>query len=102
MQFLPSSQETCPFTVILHAGQWQGVPFLADSSEATRASSRSAVSAPVWRKSTYSGGASGNCLETAAVPGAVLVRDSQNPDGPRLAFAPRAWVAFAAKVKRKG
>jgi hypothetical protein len=55
---------------------------------------------PAWRKSTYSGGASGNCTEVAAVTGAVLIRDSKNPDGPRLAFAPRAWEAFAAKVKQ--
>ena len=34
-----------------------------------------------------------------AVPGAVLVRDSKDPDGPRLAFSRQAWEAFAARVK---
>ena len=54
----------------------------------------------IWRKSSYSGGASGNCTEVAAVPGAVLVRDSKdNGNGPVLAFAPRAWAAFAATVR---
>jgi hypothetical protein len=57
------------------------------------------MSAPVWRKSTYSGGASGNCTEIAAIPGTVLVRDSKDPDGPRLAIGRHAWEAFAAAVK---
>jgi len=52
-----------------------------------------------WRRSSYSGTDGGNCTEVAAVPGAVLVRDSKNPDGPRLAFGRRAWGAFAAAVK---
>jgi hypothetical protein len=33
------------------------------------------------------------------MPGAVLVRDSKDPDGPRLVFDPRAWREFAAQVK---
>jgi Domain of unknown function (DUF397) len=52
-----------------------------------------------WRKSSYSGGASGNCTEVATVPGVVLVRDSKNPHGPVLAFGREAWGAFAAAVK---
>jgi Domain of unknown function (DUF397) len=52
-----------------------------------------------WRKSSYSGGASGNCTEVATVPGAVLVRDSKDPSGPVLAFEREAWDAFAAAVK---
>lgn len=52
-----------------------------------------------WRKSSYSGGASGNCAEVAAVPGAVLVRDSKDKDGPVLAFGRQAWEAFAAAVR---
>jgi len=52
-----------------------------------------------WRKSSYSGSGGGECIEVADAPGAVLVRDSKNPDGPRLAFERQAWEAFAAKVK---
>jgi hypothetical protein len=52
-----------------------------------------------WRKSSYSGGASGNCTEAASVPNAVLVRDSKDPRGPVLAFGPQSWEAFAAAVK---
>ena len=52
-----------------------------------------------WRKSSYSGGNGGACVEIAAVPRTVLVHDSKNPDGPRLAFGRVAWAAFAARVK---
>ena len=51
--------------------------------------------APAGRTSSYSGLGGGQCAEVAAVPGAVLVRDSKDPDGPRLAFSPQAWEAFA-------
>ena len=52
-----------------------------------------------WRKSTYSGANGGNCIEVAAASGGALVRDSKDPDGPRLAFGPQEWRAFAARVK---
>jgi len=55
-------------------------------------------SALSWRKSSYSGSSGGQCLEVAA-PGRVLVRDSKNPDGGRLAFSARAWREFAARIK---
>ena len=42
--------------------------------------------AAAWRKSSYSGANGGNCVEVADGPGSVLVRDSKDPDGPRLAF----------------
>jgi hypothetical protein len=52
-----------------------------------------------WRKSSYSGGNGGECVQIAAVPRTVLIRDSKNPDGPELAFGSKTWAAFAAKVK---
>ena len=52
-----------------------------------------------WRKSSYSGNSGGNCAEVAGVPGAVLVRDSKNPDGPRLVLGRSAWEAFAASLR---
>jgi hypothetical protein len=55
---------------------------------------------PKWRKSSHSGN-SGNCIEAAAQPSHVVaVRDSKDPDGPWLAFAPQAWKAFASRTKR--
>ncbi|MGW1271221.1 DUF397 domain-containing protein [Streptomyces sp. NPDC002491] len=57
-----------------------------------------------WRKSTYSGGSGGECLEVA--PGhptpalaPVRVRDSKAPLGPRLAFRAEAWSAFVENLK---
>ena len=51
-----------------------------------------------WRKSSYSGNNGGNCIEVAAAP-LIAVRDSKDPDGPRLTFGREAWDAFAAEVK---
>ncbi|MER7000625.1 DUF397 domain-containing protein [Streptomyces sp. NPDC000410] len=55
-----------------------------------------------WRKSTYSDGSGGNCLEVAdGHPGLVPVRDSKNPDGPKLAFRTPAWSTFIEGVKER-
>jgi hypothetical protein len=54
----------------------------------------------IWRKSSYSGGNGGTCVEVASnLPGIVAVRDSKDPDGPKLAFAPDEWRAFTAGIK---
>ncbi len=59
------------------------------------------VNGAAWRKSSYSGNNGGECVEVAAATrGTVAVRDSKNPDGPRLAFAPQAWKAFTRRTKR--
>ncbi|MFF3490956.1 DUF397 domain-containing protein [Streptomyces sp. NPDC002795] len=57
-----------------------------------------------WRKSTYSGGDSGQCLEVneAACPAHVPVRDSKNPAGPAIVFGSRAWTAFVETAKASG
>ncbi|MET8365895.1 DUF397 domain-containing protein [Micromonospora sp. NPDC005194] len=48
-----------------------------------------------WRKSTRSGGNGGECVEVADnLPGVVAVRDSKDPHGPALTFAPAAWATF--------
>ncbi|MDX6390560.1 MAG: hypothetical protein QOJ73_1623 [Streptosporangiaceae bacterium] len=54
----------------------------------------------VWRKSTFSNGSGGNCVEVARnLPAAVAVRDSKDPDGPALIFSPDEWQAFAAGIR---
>jgi hypothetical protein len=52
-----------------------------------------------WRKSSRSGGQGGQCVEVADLGTAVAIRDSKNPDGPRLAFSRRAMAELAAMVK---
>ncbi|MFD5898706.1 DUF397 domain-containing protein [Streptomyces sp. NPDC060366] len=53
-----------------------------------------------WFKSSYSGEEGGACVEVAAHPAAVHVRDSKVSDGPVLTLAPAAWAAFTADVVR--
>jgi hypothetical protein len=48
-----------------------------------------------WRKSSRSNQNGGACVEVADnLPGVVAVRDSKDPAGPALVFAPAAWRAF--------
>lgn len=50
-----------------------------------------------WRKSSRSGGDGGgndNCVELAYVDTVTAVRDSKNPDGPRLTFPQMGWFGF--------
>ncbi|WP_079034643.1 DUF397 domain-containing protein [Streptomyces hirsutus] len=47
-----------------------------------------------WARSSYSGAEGGQCVEVAAVPGAVLVRDSKCPAEARPAFGPEAWAGL--------
>ncbi len=55
-----------------------------------------------WRKSSYSGGNGGGCIEVADHPGRVLVRDTkQAGTGPVLRFTPNAWRELVARVKAK-
>ena len=53
-----------------------------------------------WRKSSYSGGNGGNCVEVARnLPGVVAVRDSKNPDGAPLVVSPDQWASFIASLR---
>ncbi|MBF6300938.1 DUF397 domain-containing protein [Nocardia amamiensis] len=51
-----------------------------------------------WFKSTHSG-ASQDCVEVTFLDGGLIgVRDSKNPTGPALTFAPNAWDVFTVGV----
>jgi hypothetical protein len=53
-----------------------------------------------WRKSSYSGGSGGNCVEVATnLPGLVAVRDSKHPDGPALVLTPAHWRALVTSLR---
>jgi hypothetical protein len=52
-----------------------------------------------WRKSSYSGNG-GNCVEVGTgLPGKVAVRDSKNPEGPKLTVSSDAWSVFVGGIK---
>jgi Domain of unknown function (DUF397) len=56
--------------------------------------------AALWRKSSRSGSNGGDCVEVAPVPSHLIaVRDSKDPNGPSLVFAPTQWRAFTADIK---
>ncbi|MFI8764209.1 DUF397 domain-containing protein [Streptomyces sp. NPDC053792] len=58
------------------------------------------LTAAVWRKSSYSNGDGGECVEVADnVPGLVPVRDSKRPHGPVLLLPVAAWAPFVEAVK---
>jgi Domain of unknown function (DUF397) len=52
-----------------------------------------------WSKSSYSMPEANQCIEVAAAGGIVAVRDSKDPQGPALAFAPAAFAAFVDAVR---
>lgn len=56
-----------------------------------------------WRKSSYSGASGGDCLEFSdSCSGCVPVRDSKNPTGPAVVFGAGAWTSFVEAVKADG
>jgi hypothetical protein len=52
----------------------------------------------IWRKSSHSI-ANGQCVEAAAIPWAVIVRDTVSPGRVRLRFSAEAWQEFTARIK---
>ncbi len=52
-----------------------------------------------WRKALRSIG-NGNCVEVARSNGGVVVRDSQDPNGPMLAYGAESWRAFTAQARQ--
>ncbi|WP_328692903.1 DUF397 domain-containing protein [Streptomyces phaeochromogenes] len=49
-----------------------------------------------WRKSSYSDMQGDQCVEVAWTGSVVLVRDTKDRVGDRLAFASRSWRFFLA------
>jgi hypothetical protein len=59
-----------------------------------------------WRKSSYSNGTGGSCVEITTLTShfrdtgdGVAVRDSKDPDGPVLSFTESAWREFTVGIK---
>jgi hypothetical protein len=67
-------------------------------TEEVRAVNEVDLSRAVWRKSRRSG--NGNeCVEVANLDHIVAVRDSKNPNGPKLALTSADWRALIARVR---
>ena len=49
-----------------------------------------------WRKSSYSGGSGGDCVEVAKTADGVLVRNSKRLDGEMITFTSSELGAFIA------
>lgn len=64
------------------------------------ASTEPDLSTAVWRKSSYSNGSGGDCVEVRDnLPGVVPVRDSKVPHGPALLIPATAWAPFVDSLK---
>lgn len=54
----------------------------------------------LWRKSSHSTNNGGNCIELASTLDTVAVRDSKDPEGPRLLVPRRTFAALLMDLKR--
>lgn len=52
-----------------------------------------------WRKSSYSGGNSGQCVEIAEAAALVGIRDSKYPEGGHLALDRATFGGLLARAK---
>ncbi|MGH3188655.1 MAG: DUF397 domain-containing protein [Streptosporangiaceae bacterium] len=54
-----------------------------------------------WRKSSYSGGSGGECVEVASASGHVAVRDTKdNGNGPVLRVTPANWSRLMRSLRK--
>jgi Domain of unknown function (DUF397) len=54
-----------------------------------------------WSKSSYSS-ANGACVEVAQnLPGVVALRDSKDPDGPKLIISMADWQTFLSRLRSR-
>ncbi|MGP3985645.1 DUF397 domain-containing protein [Streptomyces sp. 3N207] len=49
-----------------------------------------------WTKSSYSSNDGPQCVEVAATPGTVHIRDSKDKQGPQLAVTASTWADFVS------
>ncbi|MGV9891633.1 DUF397 domain-containing protein [Streptomyces sp. NPDC003395] len=52
-----------------------------------------------WSKSSYSDSEGGNCVEVAATPTSIHIRDSKTPEAPHVTVPARTWTAFVATLQ---
>ncbi|WP_371629317.1 DUF397 domain-containing protein [Streptomyces sp. NBC_00341] len=54
---------------------------------------------PQWRKSSYSNGTGGECVEVAELHYSVGVRDSKDREGPHISVGRSSWTAFVTSLR---
>ncbi|NVI85812.1 DUF397 domain-containing protein [Actinomadura sp. BRA 177] len=57
------------------------------------------LSTAAWRKSSRSSNNGGNCVELARINDTVAIRDSKDPDGPKLLLTPRSLRGLTQALK---
>ncbi|TDD60710.1 DUF397 domain-containing protein [Actinomadura darangshiensis] len=57
------------------------------------------LSTAVWRKSSRSSNNGGNCVELARIDDTVAIRDSKDPDGPKVLLTPQALRVLGEAIK---
>ncbi|MEV4254281.1 DUF397 domain-containing protein [Spirillospora sp. NPDC049652] len=53
-----------------------------------------------WRTSSHSTNTGGQCVEVGVVAPVVAVRDSKDPDGPKLLLSADAWKGLLNRAAR--
>ncbi|MFI0367856.1 DUF397 domain-containing protein [Actinomadura sp. 1N219] len=53
-----------------------------------------------WRKSSYSGSGTSECVEVARIADAIGLRDSRATEVGHLTLTPRAFTALLTHIKR--
>ncbi|WP_084337760.1 DUF397 domain-containing protein [Actinomadura oligospora] len=61
--------------------------------------SANAASRITWRKSSHSSPQHSDCVEIASLGAVILVRDSKDAAGQRLAVSASSWQALVSVVK---
>jgi hypothetical protein len=60
------------------------------------------LSRVAWRKASASANGGGNCVEVGTAGDIVAVRDSKDPDGPKLVVIRAEWQAFLRHAQAGG
>ncbi|MFC8713105.1 DUF397 domain-containing protein [Streptomyces sp. NPDC057197] len=87
--------EVAPATTLVHVRDSKAAagPMLTVSREAW-----AGFVGLAWAKSSHSGTEGGQCVEVAAAPAAVHVRDSKAAAGPMLTVSRATWAGFVGAV----
>jgi hypothetical protein len=58
------------------------------------------LSRAIWRKSSFSNGSGGDCVEVALnLPGVIAVRDSKDRHGPVLTLTANQWTRLLREIR---